>query len=115
MCTFIVHNHAESLLADRVNAVEHPRPKRPFAHTAIAVLGLTLFFASYFVLFQPAELPPTKEISGHVVITAENAYIQKTSTGTYGLWVDNSFFGTVPEEAIKNPPLNQLPIRIEEG
>ena len=115
MCTFIVHNHAESLLVDRVNAVEHPRPKRPFAHTAIAVLGLTLFFASYFVLFQPAELPPTKEISGHVVITAENAYIQKTSTGTYGLWVDNSFFGTVPEEAIKNPPLNQLPIRIEEG
>ena len=74
-----------------------------------------MFFASYYVQFPPAARPRTNESGGHVVITAENAYIQKTSTGTYGLWVDNSFFGTVPEEAIKNPPLNQLPIRIEEG
>lgn len=115
MCTFIVRNHAESLLVDRVDAVENPRPKRPVAHTAIALAGLILFFASYFVLFQPAGSPPAKEIYGHVVVTAENAYIQKTSTGSYELWVDNNFFGTIPEEAVKTAPLNQIPIYIEKG
>ena len=105
MCTFIVHNHAESLLVDRVNAVEHPRPKRPFAHTAIAVLGLTLFFASYFVLFQPAVDPPPAEVEPQVEIAEDNAYILQTKAGTY--------FGTLPAEAIKEEPLDQLSIRIE--
>ena len=113
MCTFIVHNHAESLLVDRVNAVEHPRPKRPFAHTAIAVLGLTLFFASYFVLFQPAVDPPPAEVEPQVEIAEDNAYILQTKAGTYELWVNDAYFGTLPAEAIKEEPLDQLSIRIE--
>ncbi len=111
MCTFMVANDAERLLRDRVDAVENPRPKRPFLHAAIAVVSVILFLASYFVLFQPAGSAPVSE---RVEITPENAYIQQISTGEYEIWLDGQYFGTVSAEAIQYPPLSELPIHTDE-
>ena len=44
MCTFIVHNHAESLLVDRVNAVEHPPTEASFcAHRYCSLRSYIVF------------------------------------------------------------------------
>lgn len=115
MCTFMVANDAERLLRDRVDAVENPRPKRPFLHISLALISVALFLASYFVLLQPAVDPPAGEIDGEVVVTQDNSYIRLTEAGIYELWVENRYFGVVPTEAIKAEPLNQLPIYDEEG
>lgn len=111
MSAFMVANDSERLLRERVDAVENPRPKRPFLHIIIAVVSVMLFFASYFVLFQPAGSAPVSE---PVKITPDNAYIQLSSTGEYEIWLDGQYFGTVPADAIQYPPLSELPIHTNE-
>lgn len=113
MSTGFVRSQADLLLEERVNAVETPRQKHPIQDAAILLVSLTLFFASYFVLFQPAVDPPVKNVDGHVEITVDNAYIQQTSTGEYELWVNDNYFGTIPEEALGQDPMNKLPIYTE--
>ena len=114
MCTFMVANDAERLLRDRVDAVENPRPKRPFLHTAIAVVSVILFLASYFILFQPATDPPVFAEDGYVEITPENAYIVHTADGKYEVWVDGELFSTISEEVLNADPMNKLTV-YEEG
>lgn len=115
MSAFMVANDSERLLRERVDAVENPRPKRPFLHIALALISVVLFLASYLVLFQPAVNPSAEEVDGEVVITQDNSYIRLTEAGTYELWVENRCFGIIPAEAIKTEPLNQLTIYNEEG
>ena len=110
----MVANDAERLLRDRVDAVENPRPKRPFLHTAIAVVSVILFLASYFILFQPAKDPPVFAEDGYVEITPENAYIVHTADGKYEVWVDGELFSTISEEVLNADPMNKLTV-YEEG
>lgn len=65
------------------------------------------------MLFQPAVDPPPAEVEPQVEIAEDNAYILQTKAGTYELWVNDAYFGTLPAEAIKEEPLDQLSIRIE--
>lgn len=114
MSTFMVTNDSERLLWDRVDAVENPRPKRPFLHIIMAVVSVILFFASYFVLFQPATEPPIFVENGYIEITPENAYVIHTADGKYEVWVDGELLSTISEEVLKADPMNKL-IVYEEG
>lgn len=81
---------------------------------AILLVSVSLFIASYFVLFQPAVDPPVEDVDGYVEITSKNAYIIRTDEGEYELWVDDCFFVDLSEEEIRVSPMNQLTIREEE-
>ena len=114
MSAFMVANDSERLLRERVDAVENPRPKRPFLHIIIALVSAVLFLASYFVLFQPATEPPVFIEDGYVEITPENAYIIHTADGKYEIWVDGELFSTISEEVLNADPMNKLTV-YEEG
>lgn len=114
MSAFMVANDSERLLRERVDAVENPRPKRPFLHIIMAVVSVILFFASYFVLFQPATEPPIFVENGYIEITPENAYVIHTADGKYEVWVDGELLSTISEEVLKADPMNKL-IVYEEG
>lgn len=114
MCTSLVRTQADLLLEERVNAVESRRRKHPLRDAAILLVSVSLFIASYFVLFQPAVDPPVEDVDGYVEITSKNAYIIRTDEGEYELWVDDCFFVDLSEEEIRVSPMNQLTIREEE-
>lgn len=114
MSAFMVANDSERLLRERVDAVENPRPKRPFLHIIIALVSAVLFLASYFVLFQPATEPPVFIEDGYAEITPENAYIIHTADGKYEIWVDGELFSTISEEVLNADPMNKLTV-YEEG
>lgn len=114
MSAFMVANDSERLLRERVDAVENPRPKRPFLHIIMEVVSVILFFASYFVLFQPATEPPIFVENGYIEITPENAYVIHTADGKYEVWVDGELLSTISEEVLKADPMNKL-IVYEEG
>ena len=114
MCTSLVRTQADLLLEERVNAVESRRRKHPLRDAAILLVSVSLFIASYFVLFQPAVDHPVEDVDGYVEITSKNAYIIRTDEGEYELWVDDCFFVDLSEEEIRVSPMNQLTIREEE-
>lgn len=113
MYSYMVYTQADLLLRNRFEAIQNRRPKRPLAHTAIAVGGIALFLASYLVLFQPAGEPAVEDIDGYLEITPENAYLIKTDKGTYEIWVNDAFFGVIPEDAVHDDPIDELPIYME--
>lgn len=110
MYSYMVYTQADLLLRNRFEAIQNRRPKRPLAHTAIAVGGIALFLASYLVLFQPSGDPPPEDVVDCVEITPQNAYILETGVDTYELWVDGKLFYILHEEDLTEMPAKILPV-----
>ena len=82
------------------------------------LLSLTMlltFACSYSFILQPYGEPPELETGKVVDITPENAYLIKSTDGTYSLYVNDCFYDylTEPDYYLTREPFNQLTI-IEE-
>ena len=79
------------------------------------ILICVAFVCSYFVIVQPVYLPPAEEISGHIEITADNAYIVITADKTIELFVENERYSIITYEEMETLPYNKLQVIREEG
>lgn len=86
----------------------------------LSILMVAAFFASYFVILQPAGHPPKEEVEqygdGKIAVEATQyingdapKYILKED-GEYHLYINGEYFGTLYEEALSLPPYQDVPI-----
>ena len=91
-------------------------PKRsPLATVLIACVCLTLYVGSYAFIVQPAAPPPeVEEDDSMVTMTPENAWLVPIEDNYYQVWLNGSYYATVPSDLITLPPFSELPIRNKE-
>lgn len=86
----------------------------------LPILMVAAFFASYFVILQPAGHPPKEEVGqygdGKTAVEATQ-YINGDAPkyiliedGEYHLYIDGEYFCTLYEEALSLPPYQNVPI-----
>lgn len=71
--------------------------------------ALLVFLLSYFVIWQPAGLPPENEIAGCFEFTPDNSYIIHEQ-GKYSIYYLGSFWAVLPKSELEVPPYNGLEI-----
>lgn len=75
----------------------------------IYALLTVLFLASYLVVLQPRYEPPAEDLEYTYTVYNETSFILYTG-GEYWLFIDNKYFSKIPEEELKDAPLDSLPI-----
>ena len=86
----------------------------------LPILMVAAFFASYFVILQPAGFYSSEEVEdspeGHTAIDYTEVMNGETSKfiliedGEYHLYINGEYFGTLYEEARSYPPYQDIPI-----
>ena len=108
-------NYYRSFTRQRIKVLLSPPPAKPALWKALltASMCVFLFLGSYAVIFQPAYAPP--EEPGYFLPTPENSWLIPLENGEYEVWIDGSYFMTVPPEILTSDPFNQLPIYEKEN
>lgn len=102
---------SDDVLFKRAMALER-LDKQPAAAPWISFLVcLTLFVASYFVIWQPYNAPPEEDTTEQVFITPETSYILHTADGQYELWCEDTRIEEVSADRLDEMPLSSLEIR----
>lgn len=103
-------SYYRSFTRQRIKLLLTPPPARPALWKVLLTAStcVLLFLGSYTVIFQPAYAPP--EEPGYFLPTPENSWLIPLGNGEYEVWIDGSYFMTVPSEILTSDPFNQLPI-----
>jgi len=91
-------------------------PKKSTLSTVlIACICLSLYVGSYSFIVQPAAPPPeAEEDDSMITMTPENAWLVPIDGNSYQIWLDGSYYATIPSDLISLPPFSELPIRNKE-
>lgn len=86
----------------------------------LPVLMVAAFFASYFVILQPASFPSDEELEQYEgdmvafdyteVMNGEASKYILIEDGEYHLYINGEYFGTIYEDALSYPPYQGIPI-----
>lgn len=101
----------ESAMKQRFELLLTNERHRPRTTAALYAAAVLVFAMSYFVIIQPASLPP--RVEGEVAIDAENSYIVQEN-GAYFIYFDGERCGQILDWMLDAPPYNELKI-IEEA
>lgn len=110
---FLSSRNAAFLVRRAQLALAGPPRWRVFTGITLA-LSVALFFGSYFIIFQPAGLPPDMEDGDEIhIILPETTYLVHTQEDRYEVWYLDTYDGTISANTQAEEPFNNLEVHHE--
>lgn len=107
LCTVCFAGNGDTV-KQRFELMLSPERRRPKSSAALYAAALLVFALSYFVIVQPASMPP--EIEGQFYFTPENSFIVREGD-TYVVYFEGERCGPLEDGDLSIPPFTELEIK----